>query len=136
MKVFISWSGALSRALAVELREWLPMVVQQVDAWISTRDIDPGQRWALVLGQELEKSDFAIVCLTPDNRQSPWLLFEAGAVARMNKLELIQELKDATALSKSEAAAFVDIFFNVVAGTQSMEERVEIRSLCSIFVKE
>ena len=30
----------------------------------------------------------------------------------MNKLELIQALKDATDLSKSEAAAVVDIFFN------------------------
>lgn len=82
MKVFISWSGELSRSLAVELREWLPMVVQQVDAWISGRDINPGQRWALVLGRELEESDFAVICLTPDNRTSPWILFEAGAVAR------------------------------------------------------
>ena len=33
----------------------------------------------------------------------------------MNKLELIQALKDATDLSKSEAAAVVDIFFNEMA---------------------
>ena len=33
----------------------------------------------------------------------------------MNKLELIQALKDATDLSKSEAAAVVDIFFNGMA---------------------
>jgi hypothetical protein len=39
VRVFISWSGDLSRAIAVELREWLPMVVHQVDAWISGRDI-------------------------------------------------------------------------------------------------
>jgi nucleoid DNA-binding protein len=30
----------------------------------------------------------------------------------MNKVQLIQALKDATDLSKSEAAALVDIFFN------------------------
>ncbi|MFL6201790.1 MAG: toll/interleukin-1 receptor domain-containing protein [Thermoanaerobaculia bacterium] len=82
MKVFISWSGDLSRALAVELRDWLPMAVHQVDAWISGRNIDPGQRWALVLGRELEQSTFAVICLTAENRQSPWILFEAGAVAR------------------------------------------------------
>ncbi len=82
MKVFISWSGYLSRALAVELRDWLPMVVHQVDAWMSGRDIEPGQRWALALGRELAQSDFAVICLTRDSRQSPWILFEAGAVAR------------------------------------------------------
>jgi hypothetical protein len=82
VKVFISWSGALSRALALELREWLPMVVHQVDPWISGRDISPGQRWALALGHELAQSEFAIICLTSENRRSPWLLFEAGAVAR------------------------------------------------------
>lgn len=82
MKVFISWSGDLSRSLAVELRDWLPMVVHQVDAWISSRDLDPGRRWALVLGNELEQSDFAVICLTRENRNSSWILFEAGAVAR------------------------------------------------------
>jgi len=33
----------------------------------------------------------------------------------MNKLELIQALKDATDQSKSEVAAVVDIFFNEMA---------------------
>jgi nucleoid DNA-binding protein len=33
----------------------------------------------------------------------------------MNKLELIQALKDATDLTKPEAAAVVDIFFNGMA---------------------
>ena len=58
------------------------MVVQQVDPWISGRDIDPGRRWALVLGRELEQSDFAVICLTSENRNSPVLSSEAGAVAR------------------------------------------------------
>src|SRR5258708_1755565 len=82
VKVFISWSGDLSRALAVELRQWLPMVVHQVDAWISGREIGPGQRWALALGRELAESHFGIICLTADNLESPWILFEAGAVSR------------------------------------------------------
>ena len=58
------------------------MVVHQVDPWISGRDIDPGQRWALALGRELAQSDFAVICLTAENTRSPWILFEAGAVAR------------------------------------------------------
>jgi len=54
----------------------------------------------------------------------------------MNKLELIQALKDATDLSKSKAAAVVDIFFNGMAEELAKGGRVEIRGLCSIFVKE
>jgi integration host factor subunit beta len=54
----------------------------------------------------------------------------------MNKLELIQELRDATDLSKSEAASVVDIFFNGMANALAKGDRVEIRGLCSFFVKE
>jgi len=54
----------------------------------------------------------------------------------MNKVQLIQALKDATYLSKSEAAAVVDIFFNEMADALAKGERVEIRGLCSFFVKE
>ena len=54
----------------------------------------------------------------------------------MNKLELIQALKDATNLSKTEAADVVDIFFNGMAAALAQGERVEIRGLCSFFVKE
>lgn len=89
MRVFISWSGDVSRALAVAIQQWLPMAVHHVDAWISSRDIEPGERWALVLGQALEESDFAVICLTPDNRLSPWILFEAGAVARSREASVV-----------------------------------------------
>ncbi|MGD9309681.1 MAG: HU family DNA-binding protein [Desulfosarcina sp.] len=54
----------------------------------------------------------------------------------MNKLELIQVLKDATDLSKPQAAAVVDIFFNEMANELANGGRVEIRGLCSFFVKE
>ena len=54
----------------------------------------------------------------------------------MNELELIQALKDATVLSKSEAAAVVDIFFNGMADELADGGRVEIRGFCSFFVKE
>jgi len=54
----------------------------------------------------------------------------------MNKLELIQSLKDATDLTKPQATAVVDIFFNGMAKELAKGERVEIRGLCSFFVKE
>ena len=45
-------------------------------------------------------------------------------------------MKDATDLSKSEAAVVVDIFFNRIADALAKGDRVEIRGLCSFFVKE
>ena len=54
----------------------------------------------------------------------------------MNKLELIQALKGACDLSKPESASVVDIFFNEMANELSKGGRVEIRGLCSFFVKE
>ena len=54
----------------------------------------------------------------------------------MNKLELIQALKDADGLSKAEADAVVNLFFNQMADALARGERVEIRGFCSFFVKE
>ena len=54
----------------------------------------------------------------------------------MNKLELISALKNETNISKSEAAKVVQIFFDHMADALANDERVEIRGLCSFFVKK
>jgi len=54
----------------------------------------------------------------------------------MNKLELISALKNETDISKTEAARVVQIFFDNMADAMAKGERVEIRGLCSFFVKE
>ncbi len=54
----------------------------------------------------------------------------------MNKLELINTLRDECQISKKEAAAVVDLFFNEMANALAKGDRVEIRGLCSFFVKE
>jgi integration host factor subunit beta len=55
---------------------------------------------------------------------------------RMNKLDLIQALRDATDLTKPEAEKVVTIFFNDMGGALAKGERVEIRGFCSFFVKD
>jgi integration host factor subunit beta len=55
---------------------------------------------------------------------------------RMNKLDLIQALKDSNNLSKSEAEAVINLFFNKMADALAQGDRVEIRGLCSFFVKK
>lgn len=54
----------------------------------------------------------------------------------MNKLELISALKKESNVSKSEAAKVVQIFFDSMADALIEGERIEIRGLCSFFVKE
>jgi integration host factor subunit beta len=54
----------------------------------------------------------------------------------MNKLELISALKNEASISKSDAAKVVQIFFDNMADALAKGERVEIRGLCSFYVKE
>ena len=54
----------------------------------------------------------------------------------MNKLDLTVALKNEAELTKSEAAAVVDLFFNEMANALAEGDRVEIRGLCSIYVKK
>ena len=53
----------------------------------------------------------------------------------MNKIDLIQTLKDSNRLSKSEAETVINLFFNKMAEALVKGDRVEIRGLCSFFVK-
>ncbi len=54
----------------------------------------------------------------------------------MNKLELIKTLRNECQISKKEAAAVVDLFFNEMANALAEGDRVEIRGLCSFYVKK
>ena len=54
----------------------------------------------------------------------------------MNKLELIETLKEDAKLTKSEAKAVVKLFFNEMSNALTKGDRVEIRGLCSFYVKE
>lgn len=85
MEVFISWSGSLSHRVALELKSWLKTVVQVLDPYVSSEDIDNGDRWFADVSRRLDECDVGIVCLTKENLHSDWLLFEAGALAK--KLE-------------------------------------------------
>lgn len=54
----------------------------------------------------------------------------------MNKLELIRKLQNETDLTKADAQAVVDIFFGNMADALVRGDRVEIRGLCSFYVKK
>jgi integration host factor subunit beta len=54
----------------------------------------------------------------------------------MNKIDLIQALKDSNNLSKSEAETVINLFFNEIADALAQGKRVEIRGLCSFSIKK
>ena len=54
----------------------------------------------------------------------------------MNKLELIAMLKNEHGISRKEAAMVTDLFFESMSEALAKGDRVEIRGLCSFYVKE
>jgi hypothetical protein len=82
MKLFVSWSGDTSRQIAQHFREWLPLVNQTIEPFMSEEDTDKGAHWSSTIRRELEQSAFGVVILTPENVESTWLHFEAGAIAK------------------------------------------------------
>lgn len=86
MRLFISWSGKSSRRIAEALQKWLPKIFQNnVDLWISN-NIEKGSQSLIELTKGLEQTQFGILCMTPDNLDSAWILFEAGAISMAEKL--------------------------------------------------
>lgn len=89
MKVFLSWSGHKSHKVALVLRDWIPSVIQSIIPYVSSEDINKGARWSSDIALELEDSKFGILCVTKDNTEAPWLLFEAGALSKMMEKSLV-----------------------------------------------
>ena len=54
----------------------------------------------------------------------------------MNKLEVIQSLCTTNGLSKSEATGIVSKFFEQMSAALERGDRVEIRGLCSFYIKD
>jgi len=82
MKVFISWSGDKSKQVAEWIDTWLQCTIQSSEPWLSSRSIDRGATWFTEIMNELSDTSIGIICLTKENKDKPWILFEAGAIAK------------------------------------------------------
>lgn len=89
MKVFISWSGGTSKKVAELLREWLPTVLQTIKPYFTPSDIEKGTRWSSDIAKELDDSMAGIFCVTKENLNSQWLMFEAGAISKKVEQSLV-----------------------------------------------
>lgn len=80
--VFISWSGDTSKLIASELRDWIPAVLQFAKPYFTPSDVEKGTKWSSEISGKLSESSVGIICLTPDNLERPWILFESGALSK------------------------------------------------------
>ena len=68
-------------------------------------EMSKGDRFEFILSGELEESDVGVFVLTPENLLSPWLHFEAGAIAkRSGKSAVMTYLISLSVLSENSAA--------------------------------
>ncbi len=81
MKVLLCWSGSRSKETAEALHDWLGETIQAVEPWMSP-NMEKGVRWNSELADQFEKSKFGIFCLTKENLNAPWILFEVGALSK------------------------------------------------------
>ena len=82
LDIFLSWSGGRSKFIGGILKKWLPRIIQNINVLYSTKDIPKGKVWFEYIREALEKCNLGIVILTPENVESKWVLFEAGAVQK------------------------------------------------------
>jgi hypothetical protein len=62
MDVFISWSGPQSKQVAEALHHYLPLMINAIQPWLSSADIDAGARWASDVAGKLQQSKVGIIC--------------------------------------------------------------------------
>ena len=99
MKIFLSWSGDKSKLIAESLKDWLEQVIQSTEPWIST-SIEKGKKWSKEISDKLEESKVGIICLTRENLNAPWILFEAGAISKSSDSYVCTFLTDISSPSE------------------------------------
>lgn len=78
--IFISWSGIQSGQVGDALNDFLKKCLPTVETFFSP-DIEGGVKWDAEIANNLKKASAGIVIITPHNKDKPWILYEAGAMA-------------------------------------------------------
>lgn len=92
MQVFISWSGDRSREVASEIKTFIPKVLQAVKPYYTPKDIEKGRAWLESILTKLNECVVGIICVTPENVNSAWINFEAGALSNRAENAIVAPL--------------------------------------------
>ncbi|MBD2385043.1 methyltransferase domain-containing protein [Cylindrospermum sp. FACHB-282] len=88
-EVFISWTGALGKRIALYLRDYM-LQFYPLNPWVSDADITAGAAWFNATNRALERASFGVVCLTPGSSKRPWVNFETGILfGKLNNCKLV-----------------------------------------------
>lgn len=82
-KIFISWSGEHGKTIAKKLKQGIENDIfpGKVKCFVSDMNITCGEDWKNKINNVLKGAQFGIVCVTKDTVRSPWIHYEAGALA-------------------------------------------------------
>jgi len=94
-----------------------------VKPFLSDADIAPGERFLTVIESELNGASLGVLLVTRDNQTSPWLLFEAGALASKTSRGSVAPLL--IDVERQHLTSPLNQFQNVVGSSEH-----EIRKLC------
>jgi hypothetical protein len=147
MGVFLCWSGEKSRShqIAKILYKRIPEILQTANTFLSSLDIAPGTEWMDELKQALNSNSFGILCITPENKDYPWLHFEAGALWRGGEKDrrvcpLLYDIRPAEIsgpLSQLQGKELLnrDAFFDVVKAVNQYGalHKIEDQSRLTVF---
>jgi hypothetical protein len=81
-KVFISWSGQQSQAVAAVWLDLISETFDSVEPFMSEENIGAGERGLAKIATELAGTSFGIIVVTQENQKSPWLNYEAGSLSK------------------------------------------------------
>lgn len=123
--VFISWSGKASQIMAGSVKSLLEIFMPWAELFLST-EIQAGKQWRSEINESLKSCNFGIVCLTPENVNSPWIHFEAGALSKMTEQLFVLWLGENAADIPEPLGAF-----QICTGTKEGVEKL-LKGLSSV----
>lgn len=91
-KIFLSWSGDVSKTFALAVEIFLKEILPDIDAFVSSGPQN-GSEWFRSILDNLRNCDCIIPCLTTSNLRSHWLHFETGFVAARQGAERVERNK-------------------------------------------
>ena len=130
MRIFISHSGKDSKMAADLMNNWLPSVIHEVEPWVSTHDIQKGEKWLESLSTSLGKTTFGLLMVTKTNLRAPWLFFEAGAISNVPGSRVVPLLCGINTLDIANTP--LSQFQSVAVGKEGLQELItDINKRCS-----
>lgn len=82
LRIFVSWSEERGKIAAESISSWLSRLFQTAQVFYSPEGIGAGEIWFDTLMDNLNTNSIGVIVLTPESKDSCWIHFECGALAK------------------------------------------------------